>query len=131
MFSLKFSEVLKILEKRCGRLKPLRLCVTIAAYAFILIFLKTHWVRSWEIWSKTNTLCQTIVNACVQVAICFLGGFFTGKYEILQLHSKSHSFFYIEIQNSTVVLKLPQRNTKFRIVPFVLWLRNTKFLEIF
>ena len=58
--------------------------------------------------------------------------FFTTKYEILQLNPNGHSFFYSEIQNSTVTtIRFSQRNTKFKILPFVLWLQNTKFWKLF
>ena len=68
------------------------------------------------------------------------------------LWSNTLNYFYSEIRNFTIVLERPfvflqrstefysftltviyfsQRNMKFRIVPFVLWLRNTKFLKLF
>ena len=68
------------------------------------------------------------------------------------LWSNTLNYFYSEIRNFTIVLErlfvflqrstefysftltaicFSQRNMKFRIVPFVLWLRNTKFLKLF
>ena len=68
------------------------------------------------------------------------------------LLSNTFNYFYSEIRNFTIVLERPfvflqrstefysftltaicfsQRNMKFRIVPFVLSLRNTKFLKLF
>ena len=38
--------------------RAIRLCAIIATYDFIFIFLKTH-CDAIEIWSKTNSLCQT------------------------------------------------------------------------
>ena len=51
-------------------------------------------------------------NTCTQVTICF----FTAKYKILQFYSNGHSFFLVKYE--------------IRIVPFVLWLWNTKLLKL-
>ena len=53
---------------------------------------------------------------------CF--NFIYWTFAFLQRNTKIHSCTQTSIRFS-------HRNTKFRIVPFILWLRNTKFLKLF
>ena len=86
-----------------------------------------------------DILVYSRVCVCLFKGVCVYPSehsFFTAKYEILQLYPNSHSFFFHrEIQNSTVVLKqsfvFPSKNTKFRILSFVPWIRNTKLIKLF
>ena len=73
-------------------------------------------------------------NACTQEAI----GFFTAKYEILQLYPNGLSFFYSEMQNfencTQTAIRFSQQNKKFSNVPklpFILWVQNKNFLKLF
>ena len=61
--------------------------------------------------------------------------FFTAKYEILQLYPK-RAFVFLQRKTkfyswTQTFICFLQRNAKFRIVSFLLWLWNTKFLKLF
>ena len=60
--------------------------------------------------------------------------FFTAKYEILQLYPK-RAFVFLQRKTkfyswTQTFICFLQRNAKFRIVSFLLWLWNTKFLKL-
>ena len=60
---------------------------------------------------------------------------FTAKYEILQLYPK-RAFVFLQRKTkfyswTQTFICFLQQNAKFRIVSFLLWLWNTKFLKLF